>query len=157
SLMLNSLVIIICLKRRSHLVSSDYFIVNLAVCDLILSVIGLPFGITSSFTHKWLFGSYGCQAYGFMGFFCGVVSISTLAMMSFSRYINVCKMNKDVGVRGSKEQEKIGVLGEKNHAKAWVVDHLPSHISPFAESRIRTRNLRDEKRPPHHCANLAIK
>ncbi|KAJ8312124.1 hypothetical protein KUTeg_009497 [Tegillarca granosa] len=33
----------------------------------------------------------GCQAYGFTGFFCGIVSITTLALMSFVRYISVCK------------------------------------------------------------------
>lgn len=36
----------------------------------------------------------GCRIYGCLGFFCGVVSISTLALMSFSRYIHVCKSSK---------------------------------------------------------------
>lgn len=39
----------------------------------------------------------GCRIYGCLGFFCGVVSISTLALMSFSRYIHVCKSSKCKG------------------------------------------------------------
>ena len=31
-----------------------------------------------------------CVAYGFIGFFCGVVSIATLAAISYARYIKVC-------------------------------------------------------------------
>ncbi|KAK3107275.1 hypothetical protein FSP39_010906 [Pinctada imbricata] len=61
----------------------------------------------------------------------------------------------DVGVRGSKEQEETGVPGEKPPAEAWVGDHLPSHIRPFAESEIRSRDLRGEKRARYHCANPA--
>ncbi|KAK3091019.1 hypothetical protein FSP39_016538 [Pinctada imbricata] len=51
-------------------------------------------------------------------------------------------VGSDVGVRGSKEQEETGVPGEKPPTEAWVGDHLPSHIRPFAESGIRTRDLR---------------
>lgn len=47
------------MRKRSSLVPADYFIVNLAVSDLILSVVGLPFGISSSFLHRWTFGSGG--------------------------------------------------------------------------------------------------
>lgn len=56
---LNIFVIIVCVRKRSSLVPADYFIVNLAVSDLILSVVGLPFGISSSFLHRWTFGSGG--------------------------------------------------------------------------------------------------
>ncbi|KAK3095131.1 hypothetical protein FSP39_010654 [Pinctada imbricata] len=44
-----------------------------------------------------------------------------------------------VGVRGSNEQ---GKPGEKPLGEAWMGDHLPSHIRPFAEFGIRTRDLR---------------
>ncbi|KAK3091522.1 hypothetical protein FSP39_020483 [Pinctada imbricata] len=54
-------------------------------------------------------------------------------------------VGSDVGVRGSKEQEETGVPGEKPPAEAWVGDHLPSHIRPFAETEIRSRDLRDPR------------
>ncbi|KAK3085286.1 hypothetical protein FSP39_001083 [Pinctada imbricata] len=52
-------------------------------------------------------------------------------------------------------QEETGVPGEKPPAKAWVGDHLPSNIRPIAESEIRSRDLRGEKRARYHCANPA--
>ncbi|KAK3098090.1 hypothetical protein FSP39_016016 [Pinctada imbricata] len=65
-------------------------------------------------------------------------------------------VGSDVGVRGSKEQEETGVLGEKPLTEAWVGDHLPSNIRLFAESGIRTRDLRGEKRARYHCAKPAF-
>lgn len=31
-----------------------------------------------------------CAGYGFLGFFCGVVSIATLTAISYARYLKVC-------------------------------------------------------------------
>ncbi|KAK3101729.1 hypothetical protein FSP39_005907 [Pinctada imbricata] len=68
------------------------------------------------------------------------------------RKVNRTIYDVDVGVRGSKEQEETGVTGEKPPTEAWVGDHLPSHIRPIAESGIRTRDLKGEKRARYHCA-----
>ncbi|XP_052717103.1 opsin-5-like [Crassostrea angulata] len=114
---LNIFVIIVCVRKRSSLVPADYFIVNLAVSDLILSVVGLPFGISSSFLHRWTFGSGGCRIYGCLGFFCGVVSISTLALMSFSRYIHVCKSSKSPFFS---KHTNFFIIGSYVYACAWA-------------------------------------
>ncbi|XP_022346175.1 visual pigment-like receptor peropsin [Crassostrea virginica] len=114
---LNVFVIIVCVKKRNSLVPADYFIVNLAACDLILSFVGLPFGITSSFFHRWKFGSGGCKAYGCLGFFCGVVSISTLALMSFSRYVHVCKNSKSSSLS---KYTKFFIIGSYVYACLWA-------------------------------------
>nr|APB88013.1 neuropsin-like protein [Argopecten irradians] len=96
SIFLNLLVLFVCFKKRQTLKTIDYFIVNLAITDLCLPLFGFPLVVTSSVKHEWQFGVYGCYVYGFMGFFCGTVSISTLAMMSFVRYMSVCEMQKSV-------------------------------------------------------------
>ncbi|KAK3083597.1 hypothetical protein FSP39_000028 [Pinctada imbricata] len=59
-----------------------------------------------------------------------------------TQLISMSHFGSDVGVRVSKEQEETGVPGEKPPTEAWVGDHLPSHISPFAESEIRSQDLR---------------
>ncbi|XP_062591798.1 opsin-5-like isoform X1 [Saccostrea cucullata] len=117
SFVLNFFVIIVCVRKRNSLVPADYFIVNLAVSDLILSVVGLPFGISSSFFHRWKFGAGGCSAYGCLGFFCGVVSISTLALMSFSRYIHVCKSSKSSSLS---KYTNFFIIGSYVYACLWA-------------------------------------
>ncbi|XP_021358232.1 opsin-5-like [Mizuhopecten yessoensis] len=96
SIFLNAMVLFVCFKKRRTLKSIDYYIVNLAITDLFLPLFGFPLVVTSSLQHEWQFGVYGCYVYGFLGFFCGTVSISTLAMMSFVRYMSVCEMQKSV-------------------------------------------------------------
>ncbi|XP_033747186.1 opsin-5-like [Pecten maximus] len=96
SIFLNLMVLFVCFKTRQTLKTIDYFIVNLAITDLCLPLFGFPLVVTSSIQHQWQFGVYGCYIYGFLGFFCGTVSISTLAMMSFVRYMSVCEMQKSV-------------------------------------------------------------
>ncbi|XP_052074030.1 opsin-5-like [Mytilus californianus] len=75
------------------LASCDYYILNLAIIDIIMPLIGFPLPIYSSFHHELAIGEYLCATYGFTGFFCGVVSISTLAAISLARYVQVCRKN----------------------------------------------------------------
>lgn len=57
-----------------------------------MPVLGFPMTIYSSFVHQWVIGKFLCAAYGFIGFFTGVVSIATLAAISYTRYIKVCSI-----------------------------------------------------------------
>ncbi|KAL4220030.1 hypothetical protein ACF0H5_020442 [Mactra antiquata] len=90
ALSLNTIVIYTCIKNWKSLLTSDYYILNLAISDIILPMAAFPLPISSSYFHKWMFGDIGCVAYGFLGFFFGLVSITTLTMMGVTRYISVC-------------------------------------------------------------------
>ncbi|XP_060568457.1 opsin-5-like [Ruditapes philippinarum] len=90
ALTLNALVIYTCLHNWKSLIMSDYYILNLAFSDVILPISAFPLPISSSFNHHWLYGKTGCVAYGFLGFFFGLVSITTLTLMGLTRYISIC-------------------------------------------------------------------
>ncbi|XP_060579055.1 opsin-5-like [Ruditapes philippinarum] len=87
---LNALVIYTCVRHWNSLIMSDYYILNLACSDVLLPISAFPLPIFSSFYHRWMFGEIGCVIYGFLGFFFGVVSITTLTIMGFTRYISIC-------------------------------------------------------------------
>ncbi|XP_060581003.1 opsin-5-like [Ruditapes philippinarum] len=90
ALILNFLVIYTCLRNWKSLLMSDYYILNLACSDTILPMTAFPLPISSSFFHRWMFEEPGCVVYGFLGFFFGLVSITTLTIMGLTRYISVC-------------------------------------------------------------------
>ncbi|XP_045202610.1 opsin-5-like [Mercenaria mercenaria] len=93
---LNALVIYTCLRNWSALIMSDFYILNLACSDVLLPISAFPLPIFSSFFHRWMFGDIGCVIYGFLGFFFGVVSITTLTIMGFTRYISICHPSIDL-------------------------------------------------------------
>ncbi len=64
----------------------SYFIINLAVVDILKSSSGLPLVVASSFNGRWLFGQIGCTFYGFTGGIFGLTSLATLSIMSIERY-----------------------------------------------------------------------
>ncbi|XP_071177972.1 opsin-5-like [Mytilus edulis] len=81
-------------RKMKKLASCDCYILNLAIIDIIMPLIGFPLPIYSSLHHELAIGEYLCSAYGFTGFFCGVVSISTLAAISVARYVQVCRTDQ---------------------------------------------------------------
>ncbi|KAK6183775.1 hypothetical protein SNE40_006377 [Patella caerulea] len=91
AVVLNLMVLIVTLKRRKQLRYPDYYIINLAVCDIGHPLFGYPMTIISSFSHEWVLGRIGCEMYGYLGFQFGVGSMATLAVMAFVRYLTVCK------------------------------------------------------------------
>ncbi|XP_052083740.1 opsin-5-like [Mytilus californianus] len=94
STVLNGLVVYVCIRKVKTLVSCDVYILNLAIIDMIMPVFGFPLTIYSSLNHQWMFDKVFCAAYGFICFFCGVVSIATLAVISYARYIKVCGVKR---------------------------------------------------------------
>ncbi|WAR27464.1 OPN5-like protein, partial [Mya arenaria] len=88
---LNILVLCTCISNWTRLSRNDRYIVNLAVSDSLMPLSAFPLTIVSSFSHKWIFEDIGCTTYGFLGFYFGLVSITTLAIMALTRYIKICR------------------------------------------------------------------
>nr|BDI63181.1 opsin-5B [Peronia verruculata] len=93
AILLNGSVIVLSVWKRKSLKPSDSYVVWLAISDLGHPLVAYPMIIASSFRHSWLFGDMGCQWNGFTGFFFGVNSMMTLAVMSLSRLLVVTNSN----------------------------------------------------------------
>ncbi|XP_058115803.1 vertebrate ancient opsin-like [Anopheles ziemanni] len=59
---------------------------NLVCSDFSVSIIGNPLTLTSAISHRWLFGSAMCVAYGFFMSLLGITSITTLTVLSYERF-----------------------------------------------------------------------
>ncbi|XP_002936036.1 opsin-5 [Xenopus tropicalis] len=88
----NGYVIYMACSRKKKLRPAEIMTINLAVCDLGISVTGKPFAIVSCFSHRWVFGWNACRWYGWAGFFFGCGSLITLTVVSLDRYLKICHL-----------------------------------------------------------------
>ncbi|XP_056913038.1 opsin 7, group member a [Takifugu flavidus] len=86
----NSTLLYVSYKKKHLLKPAEYFIVNLAVSDLGLTVSLYPMAIASSFYHRWLYGKTVCYLYAFCGMLFGICSLTTLTLLSTVCFVKVC-------------------------------------------------------------------
>ncbi|XP_061114928.1 opsin 7, group member b [Conger conger] len=82
SLLGNSILLFVAYRKRPSLKPAEFFIVNLSISDLGMTITLFPLAIPSSFAHKWLFDELTCQYYAFCGVFFGLSSLTNLTVLS---------------------------------------------------------------------------
>lgn len=87
----NSLVIFVFWKYPKLRTAANLFILNLALCDLMLSILDSVFSITSTLHGTWVFGGAGCVTYGFFHYFLICCTVSTLAAISVDRFFFITR------------------------------------------------------------------
>ncbi|XP_052802311.1 G-protein coupled receptor 161-like [Mya arenaria] len=87
----NISVFVIFYKRPVLLTISNRFIVNLSVCNILQTVVIMPFVFVSLISQKWWFGTFWCQASGFGINLIFTASTFTLVLIAIDRYLAVAK------------------------------------------------------------------
>ncbi|XP_026868409.2 alpha-1A adrenergic receptor [Electrophorus electricus] len=85
----NILVILSVLCNKHLQTVTNFFIVNLAIADLLLSVIVLPFSASLEVLGCWVFGRLFCNVWAAVDVLCCTASILSLCIISIDRYIGV--------------------------------------------------------------------
>ncbi|CDQ72256.1 unnamed protein product [Oncorhynchus mykiss] len=85
----NILVILSVLCNRHLQTVTNFFIVNLAIADLLLSIIVLPFSASLEVLGCWVFGRIFCNVWAAVDVLCCTASILSLCIISIDRYIGV--------------------------------------------------------------------
>ncbi|XP_058487271.1 blue-sensitive opsin-like [Solea solea] len=75
-------------KLRSHL---NYILVNLAVANLLVASVGSFTACCSFASRYFIFGPLACKIEGFMATLGGMVSLWSLAVIAFERWLVICK------------------------------------------------------------------
>ncbi|XP_067857716.1 alpha-1A adrenergic receptor-like [Heptranchias perlo] len=85
----NILVILSVVCHRHLQTVTNYFIINLAIADLLLSCTVLPFSAILEILGHWAFGRIFCNIWAAMDVLCSTASIMSLCVISIDRYIGV--------------------------------------------------------------------
>ncbi|TKS78944.1 Alpha-1A adrenergic receptor [Collichthys lucidus] len=85
----NILVILSVVCHRKLQTGTHYFIVNLAVADLLLTSTVLPFSAFLEIVDRWVFGRIFCNIWAAVDVLCCTASIMSLCVISVDRFIGV--------------------------------------------------------------------
>ncbi|XP_077663438.1 G-protein coupled receptor 161 [Eretmochelys imbricata] len=87
---LGNLVIVITLYRKSYLLTlSNKFVFSLTLSNFLLSVLVLPFVVTSSIRREWIFGVVWCNFSALLYMLISSASMLTLGLIAIDRYYAV--------------------------------------------------------------------
>ncbi|KAK5866132.1 hypothetical protein PBY51_020346 [Eleginops maclovinus] len=85
-----NILVILSVVCNKHLQTvTNFFIVNLAMADLLLSIIVLPFSASLEVLGCWVFGRVFCNIWAAVDVLCCTASILSLCVISIDRYIGV--------------------------------------------------------------------
>nr|XP_056711495.1 alpha-1D adrenergic receptor [Euleptes europaea] len=90
SAIVGNILVILSVACNRHLQTvTNYFIINLAIADLLLSTTVLPFSATLDVLGFWAFGRIFCDIWAAVDVLCCTASIMSLCIISVDRYIGV--------------------------------------------------------------------
>ncbi|XP_022089618.1 orexin receptor type 2-like isoform X2 [Acanthaster planci] len=87
----NTLVCIAVLRNEHMRTVTNYYIVNLALADILVSLVCLPFSVVVDISETWFFGDVLCSIIPYIQNTAVSVSIFTLTMIAVDRYLAICR------------------------------------------------------------------
>ncbi|KAJ6659665.1 hypothetical protein lerEdw1_018634, partial [Lerista edwardsae] len=116
----NSAVLAVAMKRSSHLRAPELLTVNLAVTDLGMAISMYPLAIASAWNHAWLGGDATCVYYGLMGFLFGVSSMMTLCVIAVIRFL-VTLSSKSSSININRNIVRVSIALIWLYAALWAI------------------------------------
>ena len=87
----NTMNIIVVYRNSSMQIPRYMFIMNLAVGDLGVTLLSMPFSLVTCISRQWIMSDSLCTLHGFLGSFFFCASIFTLTIMSIEQYYTLVK------------------------------------------------------------------
>ena len=87
----NTLLFIVFLRRKKLRTISNGYLLNLAFADLLVSVLNMPVTVVTIIEQEWIFGKTACNFLGFTTMLSFVSSVMSLAMIAINRYYYVVR------------------------------------------------------------------
>ena len=82
----NLLVIVSVMRHRKLRVITNYFVVSLALADMLVAIFAMSFNASVEISGRWLFGYFMCDVWNSLDVFFSTVSILHLCCISVDRY-----------------------------------------------------------------------
>ncbi|KAM3860367.1 teleost multiple tissue opsin b [Diretmus argenteus] len=118
----NFLVLALFCRYRTLRSPMNLLLVSISVSDLLVCLLGTPFSFAASTQGRWLIGRAGCVWYGFINACLGIVSLISLAVLSYERY---CTMLQPTMADGKNYGPALGgVCFSWLYSVAWTLPPL---------------------------------
>ncbi|KAF7214131.1 teleost multiple tissue opsin b [Nothobranchius furzeri] len=118
----NFVVLALFCRYRALRTPMNLLLVSISASDLLVSVLGTPFSFAASTQGRWLIGRAGCVWYGFINACLGIVSLISLAVLSYERY---CTMLEPTTADGRDFRPALGgICFSWIYSVAWTVPPL---------------------------------
>ncbi|XP_066505492.1 teleost multiple tissue opsin 3a [Hoplias malabaricus] len=90
----NLLVLLVFARFRALWTPINVVLLNISASDALVCVLGTPFSFASSVRGRWLLGLDACRWYGFANSLFGIVSLVSLSVLSYERYVAILQASK---------------------------------------------------------------
>lgn len=87
----NALVIISVFRHRKLRIITNYYVVSLALADLLVALCAMTFNASVELTGKWMFGYFMCDVWNSLDVYFCTVSILHLCCISVDRYYAIVR------------------------------------------------------------------
>ncbi|XP_056323065.1 teleost multiple tissue opsin 3b [Danio aesculapii] len=88
--------VVLLVFARFHVLRTpiNLILLNIIVSDMLVCLFGTPLSFAASVHGRWLTGVHGCRWYGFANALFGIVSLVSLAVLSYERYSTILCCSK---------------------------------------------------------------
>ncbi|XP_068586196.1 pinopsin-like [Cebidichthys violaceus] len=117
----NLLVLVLFCRFKTLRTPVNMLLLNISVSDMLVCVCGTTLSFASSLRSRWLYGRSGCMWYGFINSCFGIVSLVSLAVLSYERYSTLMVYNKQVS---DYRKPLLAVGGSWLYSVVWTVPPL---------------------------------
>uniref|UniRef100_A0A8C4JEN9 Vertebrate ancient opsin-like n=1 Tax=Dromaius novaehollandiae TaxID=8790 RepID=A0A8C4JEN9_DRONO len=99
----------------------NMLLLNISISDMLVCISGTTLSFASNIHGKWIGGEYSCRWYGFVNSCFGIVSLISLAVLSYERYSTLTLCNKRSADYG---KALLAVGGSWIYSLIWTVPPL---------------------------------
>lgn len=141
----NLLVMVSVMRHRKLRVITNYFVVSLALADMLVAIFAMCFNASFEVTNRWMFGRFMCDVWNSMDVYFSTVSILHLCCISVDRYYAIVQP-LDYPLIMTKARTVVMLTS------VWVSPVLISFLPIFAGWYTTDKHLAEQQLNPDQCS-----
>lgn len=140
----NLLVVVSVIRHRKLRVITNFFVVSLAIADIVVAIMAMPFNLSVELMGQWLFSYNMCNLWNSFDVYASTVSILHLCCISIDRHFAIVRPLEYPMVM-TKRRVAVMLCG------VWIAPIIISFLPIFMEWYTTPENVQFMKENPNVC------